>query len=888
MLVDAEVATLRKVLTAILIFSTLTNALAQATTQSTVIRSGGSTFGAPLYNQWMSVYNGLQKWSGSAQIQYRTTGSSAGRNMLLNKTAMFAEGDSEWTTEELNSFSTQDVIKIPAVAGAVVLAYNIPEMADLPNVFLNLSRQIVADIYLGKVTRWNDPVLQTLNPAIKMPNQTINIVVRRDRGPTTYKFTAALSKFSDEFRTRIGPSSLPSWVIQNYNATGNGGVARAVFGFEYSIGYMGVASAAENNLPYATLINRAGNYVRAYYQNTESSFTNLSPSAVNILGNLTGDLDLHDSDGVNAYPIVGMTYYLLYRTVEQERCDLARQTARYLHWTYTSPAAVDIARQMSYIPMNGILLERVLAALKTVSCKTLDRNVTLWGQSVCDDGCKYGSCRFNFSFQPSSEVCQCQLGFKNKNQQNCSEEVVAIIMDSTNPLALFILIINSLLIIATIVVAALVIKHRKNHIIKAASPLFCILSLLGVLLAYLDVYFYVGQPTDAVCALRPVSVSFASAIFFGTMLPKTFRIYKVFRRIRALKSSINNRRLLLQSSLIIFINLLIIIIWYSIDVPRVLAIPGVDEKKFICASKNTTIDMVFGNIMLVYHGLLIAATTFLAIKVRVARDVFNEAVSIGVSVYGVTTVAIFFVPVSFIPSIDTQTFFLLRTLASIICATTVLGALFVPKIIAILRPTQLQSKPTEMGFSTAPSKKGSQKGSQNLSSAVSAPAIMQTEYYITDFFLKKNGLFSVWRPVKIAMISLKDSPGSGFLLFQDSLDPSIIFNTLRIQDTKLIFDDRLKSSGNSFGNSSAGNNDAGQTPNVTSTISTQNIARLMFADGYYDLEGKSPAAMATLIKSYAASPAASTKGQKHFELTSVANVRPPSTMPRPDVKGSFF
>ncbi|KAI9145877.1 hypothetical protein BKA69DRAFT_305339 [Paraphysoderma sedebokerense] len=375
---------MQKFLTAFVIFSTLTTVFTQGTRETTSIRGGGSTFGAPLYNQWMSVYNGLQKWNGSAQVQYRTTGTSVGKALLLNKTSMFAEGDSEWTPEELNSFSNQDIIKIPAVAGAVVLGYNIPEMANLPDVYLNFSREIAADIFLGKVTRWNDPALQALNPAVQMPNQTINIVVRRDRGPTSYKFTAALSKFSDEFRTRIGPSSLPSWVVQHYNATGNGGVARAVYGFEYSIGYMGVASAEENNLPYATLINRTGKYVRANYQNAEPAFSNLSTSAVAALGNLTGDLDLHDADGDNTYPIVGITYYLLYRTVAQDQCELARQTARYLHWTYTSPAAVDIAQKMSYIPMSGILLDRVLGALKKIACKTPEKNVTLFGQSVCD------------------------------------------------------------------------------------------------------------------------------------------------------------------------------------------------------------------------------------------------------------------------------------------------------------------------------------------------------------------------------------------------------------------------------------------------------------------------------------------------------------------------
>ncbi|KAI9145879.1 7 transmembrane sweet-taste receptor of 3 GCPR-domain-containing protein [Paraphysoderma sedebokerense] len=552
-----------------------------------------------------------------------------------------------------------------------------------------------------------------------------------------------------------------------------------------------------------------------------------------------------------------------------------RQAARYLHWTYTSEAAADIAHHLSYIPMRGILLDRAVEALKSLSCKTPEKNVTLWGQSVCDAGCIFGSCRFNFSFQPATEGCKCDLGFKNQEFLNCSEEVETMIMDTTKPLALFMVILTSLMIAVTTVVAGLVIKFRNNHIIKAASPLFCTLALSGVLLTYLDVYLYIGQPSDAVCAFRPVIISFASSIFFGTMLPKTFRIYKVFRRIRAFRSSINNRRLLLQSSAIIFLNLLLIIIWFSIDIPKPRLISGTEEKTFICASDNPTVNMAFNDIMLVYHGLLVAATTFLAFKVRVAQGVFNEAVSIGVSVYGVTTVAIFFVPVSFISSINTQTFFLLRTLASIICATTVLFALFVPKIIAILRPVNLQGKPSEMALSTSTSKKASQLGHNS----ISVQTVAQSEYYVCHFNFKKNGLFSVWKSVAISVFGFTESPGSGFLLFHDSSDTSETFQTLRIQDTKLIFEGNLRNSSHSTEKPLGANSETGQLSNGES-MSVPCIARLIFADGYYDLEGKSPVAMATLLKVFAVSPALSTRGPKLSDVTSNSNVRNGSTAPK--------
>ncbi|KAI9146349.1 7 transmembrane sweet-taste receptor of 3 GCPR-domain-containing protein [Paraphysoderma sedebokerense] len=126
----------------------------------------------------------------------------------------------------------------------------------------------------------------------------------------------------------------------------------------------------------------------------------------------------------------------------------------------------------------------------------------------------------------------------------------------------------------------------------------------------------------------------ASAIFFGTVLPKTFRIYRVFRRIRALKSSISDQRLLMQSGFIVAGNLLLLIIWFAVSAPKAVLTRGIDESKYICVAENLTLDTVMVNILLVYHGLLIAATTFLAFKVRVAKDVFNEAIPLGISVYG--------------------------------------------------------------------------------------------------------------------------------------------------------------------------------------------------------------------------------------------------------------
>ncbi|KAI9141028.1 hypothetical protein BKA69DRAFT_1038835 [Paraphysoderma sedebokerense] len=781
-------------------------------THKLVIRAGGSSFGGVLYSQWISAYNGLPKWGDSYKLNYKSSDSQIGRTMVLNDTYVFGGTDSEMSVQDIQAMEHGGMLLLPAVAGAIVVAYNIPELEDTPDVYLNLSRQLTANIFLGKVTKWNDPAVQALNPAIQMPNETINIVVRRDKSSTTYKFTHALSKFSDEFRTTVGASSLPNWVIQHYNATGNGGVSRAIHGFDYALGFVDVASALENHVPYATLINKEGFYTRAGYHNIESSMVNLSSSAMASVGNVSATLDLNDLTGNTTYPIVGMTYYLLDSNANASRCRLLRETARYLTWTYISPIATEIAHELSFAPLNAEFRAKSLAALKSISCQTgTGTSQTLWGQSVCDNGCAHGSCTYDYGFQPQTEVCKCVLGHKNDKKLDCSEEVVPTIMDFSSPLVTFIVILASLLVAATLVVMGVVFKYRDHQVIKG--------------------------------------------------------IYKVFRRIRALRSSISNRRLLVQSGMIIGANVVLLIVWYAIDIPRLHEVPTVDEMRLVCASDNPTVDAAMGDIFLIYHGLLIAATTFLAVKVRVAKDVFNEAPSIGISVY----VAIFFVPISFISSINTQTLFLLRTLASIICGSTVLFALFGPKIIGIMRPDS-RTKP---GVTSTITPSSTQKRASASTAATNGtlPSNIAADYYATEFYVKKNGLLTVWKLLKVTIVALKDSPGHGLITFHDGTDSSVILHALRLQDAKLVCDEKLRSTGHSSGGGSSNGNNSANKETVTPNTGIPNFGRLMFADGYYDLEGKSPLAMATLFKVYSASTATNqpvaTNARKYSVITSV-------------------
>ncbi|KAI9146348.1 hypothetical protein BKA69DRAFT_17888 [Paraphysoderma sedebokerense] len=436
-----------------------------------VISTGGSSFAAPLYKQLMTSYNSLPKWDNFLYSAIEVATAVLGRTMLLNKTYIFAGTDNGWTIPQTSQSMRDNVMMIPSVAGAVVVVYNLPQLRDVPY-FLNLSREATADIFLGRIVTWNDAVLQALNPSVQLPNETIRVVVRRDQSGTTEKFTSALSKFSQDFASQIGRSSLPKWNKQDYNVSGNGGVARAVAGFEYAIGYVDIAVSKENDVQYATMINKRGMYVRGSYESLEATLRNLPQSAVTSVGNLTEDVDLADLDGDASYPLAGLTYYVLNRTVDPENCDTMRHAARYLHWKYTSSIAVDIAHTYEFAVISGPILERTIQLLQTVQCETAtNAKVALWGQSVCDTGCKNGKCRYTYGFQPSSEICSCDLGYKNQKSNDCSEEIIPTTMEMTDPGVAVIVVLSSALLFLTVVVIAVIVYHRHHKIIKGMEIL---------------------------------------------------------------------------------------------------------------------------------------------------------------------------------------------------------------------------------------------------------------------------------------------------------------------------------------------------------------------------------------------------------------------------------
>ena len=270
---------------------------------SILLKGAGATFPAPLYKKWFSLY---RKAHPGVVVKYDVVGSGAGIERFIgkgysdNKRVDFGASDAAMTDAEISQVE-RGVKMIPLTAGGVVLAYNIPGLEGR----LKLGRKAYTGIFLGKIKRWDDPIIKECNPGLKAPKLTIAIVVRSDSSGTTFAFTKHLDAISNEWRTRYGASKLVDWPGRAMRARGNEGVAGIVSQSVGSIGYMELGFAQRLGLNTAVVENKAGNYIAPSLQTARTSIL----SAV-LPPNLR--LFMPDPEGPNSYPIVTLTWVLLY------------------------------------------------------------------------------------------------------------------------------------------------------------------------------------------------------------------------------------------------------------------------------------------------------------------------------------------------------------------------------------------------------------------------------------------------------------------------------------------------------------------------------------------------------------------------------------------------
>lgn len=314
-----------------------------------LINGAGATFPFPIYSKWFSEY---QKVDPSAQINYQSIGSGGGIKQFLEKTVDFGASDAPMTDEQLAK-STLPVLHIPTVMGAVVLTYNIDDVKK----GLRLNSDTVADIFLGKITKWNDDRITKLNPGIKLPDTSIMVVHRSDGSGTSAIFTDYLSKVSSEWMKSVGQGAAVNWPA-GLGGKGNEGVSGLVKQTPGSIGYVELIYAENNNLPYASIKNKAGQYV--------APSTKSVTAAASTIKNMPADfrMSITNADGKSSYPICGFTYLLIYNTLEKEK---GQKIVGFLNWAIRS--GQKYAEPMFYAPLPKSLISKVQAKISSIVVK---------------------------------------------------------------------------------------------------------------------------------------------------------------------------------------------------------------------------------------------------------------------------------------------------------------------------------------------------------------------------------------------------------------------------------------------------------------------------------------------------------------------------------------
>ncbi|WP_158901412.1 phosphate ABC transporter substrate-binding protein PstS [Burkholderia sp. L27(2015)] len=306
------------------------------------ITGAGSTFAAPIYSKWADSY---QK-AGGGQVNYQGIGSAGGIKQILAKTVDFAGSDMPLKDDEL---AKDGLLQFPTVVGGVLPVVNLPGINPGQ---LVLNGQVLGDIYLGKITKWNDPALVKLNPGLKLPDTDIAVVRRADGSGTSFIWTNYLSKVNDEWKTKVGEGTTVNWPVGT-GGKGNDGVAAFVQRLPGAIGYVESAYVKQNKMTYADMINAAGTKVTPDTDTFKAAAAGAewSKSFYQILTN---------EPSKQAWPIVGATFVLLYNT--QDKPDQGTETLKFFDWALQKGSAQAVA--LDYIPLPESVVNQIRAKWK--------------------------------------------------------------------------------------------------------------------------------------------------------------------------------------------------------------------------------------------------------------------------------------------------------------------------------------------------------------------------------------------------------------------------------------------------------------------------------------------------------------------------------------------
>ena len=304
-----------------------------------LVNGAGATFPYPIYSKWFDVYS---KEHPGIHFNYQSIGSGGGIRMITQKTVDLGASDAPMTDEQIKA--APGMLHFPTVMGADVIAYNVPGVKTL-----KLTGPLVADIFLAKITKWNDPAVAKINPGVALPDQDITVCHRSDGSGTTYIFVDYLSKVSSQWAKDVGKSTSVKWPT-GLGGKGNEGVTALVQQTPGAIGYVELIYAANNHIPFADLQNHDGKFVTA-------SLASVTAAAAAMASSMPADfrVSITDAPGPDSYPISSFTWLLVY----QQQTDKAKgqQIVNFLKWALHDGQQYAPPLQYAQLPASVVALE---------------------------------------------------------------------------------------------------------------------------------------------------------------------------------------------------------------------------------------------------------------------------------------------------------------------------------------------------------------------------------------------------------------------------------------------------------------------------------------------------------------------------------------------------
>lgn len=324
-------------------FSKLTVGLAFSamalSAQAVNVTGAGASFPYPIYAKWAAAYH----QETGKQVNYQSIGSGGGQQQIIAKTVDFGASDDPMKGEALDK---DNLLQFPAVIGGTVPVVNIDGIKPGE---LKLSGKVLGDIYLGKITKWNDPAIQELNADLKLPNSSIIVVHRSDGSGTTFGWTNYLSKVSPDWKEKVGEGKAVKWPT-GQGGKGNEGVAAYVRQLKDSIGYVEYAYAKQNQLSWTQLQNKDG----AFVQPSQETFAAAAASA-DWVGTPGMGVILTDEPGADSWPVTSATFILMHK--EQDKPQNAEAVLTFFSWAFDKGA--DMASELDYVPLPKEVTDQI-------------------------------------------------------------------------------------------------------------------------------------------------------------------------------------------------------------------------------------------------------------------------------------------------------------------------------------------------------------------------------------------------------------------------------------------------------------------------------------------------------------------------------------------------